>query len=222
MKAGTKTRLEPSGAILSEDKVYRYRLWRTVAVGDRLDELMRGRGNPERTVAWVMLNPSVADAAINDATIRRCMGFTKTWGYDSLDVVNLYGLRSTNPKNLWAVKDPIGPENDGWVREVCSLADLIVCAWGANAGAKRVEQVLRKVAYLTRPVPESAVVKNVELWHLGLTAEGLPRHPLRLPKSLAIQRWDAVCDSCLVPSRHMHCPECGSYDHTADRCDNGG
>jgi hypothetical protein len=215
-------RLEFDGAILSDDGVYRYRLWRTVAKALRRGEIQAGTGAPERIVAWIMLNPSTADALVDDATIRRLRGFTLHWGFDSFDVVNLYGLRSKNPKKLWAVRDPIGPENDGWVREVCSMAELIVCAWGVNAGAKRVEQVLRKVTSLTRPVPDSTVTKNVELYHLGLTQDGIPRHPLRLPKDLHPENWVPICDACLVPSRHTHCAECGSYDHAAENCDNGG
>lgn len=31
-------------------------------------------------VMWIGLNPSIADASIDDPTIRRCSGFARDWG----------------------------------------------------------------------------------------------------------------------------------------------
>ena len=45
-------------------------------------------------------------------------------------MVNLFGLRSTNPKALYDHPNPVGPENDMHVRMHANLANLIVCAWG--------------------------------------------------------------------------------------------
>src|ERR1700733_11688299 len=46
-------------------------------------------GQP-KSALFVMLNPSTADAEKDDATIRRCVGFAKSWNYERLAVVNLY------------------------------------------------------------------------------------------------------------------------------------
>jgi hypothetical protein len=62
-------------------------------------------------MAWVMLNPSTADAEVDDPTIRRCMSFAKREGYDGIEVLNLYGLRATKPKHLLDHPDPEGPQN---------------------------------------------------------------------------------------------------------------
>ncbi|TMF61888.1 MAG: DUF1643 domain-containing protein, partial [Chloroflexi bacterium] len=68
------------GATFSADRRYRYRLWR------RWD-------GARPVVAFVMLNPSTADARRDDPTIRRCIGFAKSWGFGGVEVVNLFAYR---------------------------------------------------------------------------------------------------------------------------------
>lgn len=74
-------------AKLSADGLYRYRLGRTWCPS-------------ERGVVWVMLNPSTADAHFDDPTIRRCVGFARSWGMGWITVVNLYAFRATYPQEL--------------------------------------------------------------------------------------------------------------------------
>jgi hypothetical protein len=73
------------GALLSEDGRYRYRLWR---LWDDLAPVM----------VWVMLNPSTADADLDDPTIRKCIGFAKANRHGGIIVVNLFAWRATDPK----------------------------------------------------------------------------------------------------------------------------
>src|SRR3954471_10304152 len=111
------------GAHLSSDGVYRYtlsRLWDTDPV------------SPE--MVWVMLNPSTADAAVDDPTIRRCIGFARLWGYAGIRVVNLFALRAADPKALLAHQDPVGPDNDHWLRAVTGER-FTMAAWGSHAMA---------------------------------------------------------------------------------------
>jgi hypothetical protein len=82
------------GATLSDCGRYRYRLWRRWADGP--------------TVLFVMLNPSTADADVDDPTIRRCIGFARSWGAGALEVVNLYAWRATQPAELKAAVGPVG------------------------------------------------------------------------------------------------------------------
>ena len=61
-----------SDALLSPCGCYRYALWR--------------RWEPGPQVLFIMLNPSTADELTDDPTIRRCIGFARSWGFGSLAV----------------------------------------------------------------------------------------------------------------------------------------
>ena len=87
------------GAHFSRCGRYRYALRRTFPAG-------------QGTVLFVGLNPSTADAHVDDPTIRRCMGFAAAWGHRELWVANLFALRSPYPDALLGADDPVGPRND--------------------------------------------------------------------------------------------------------------
>jgi hypothetical protein len=151
-----------SGAELSECQHYRYRLWRRVGEGG--------------SVVFVMLNPSTADAHEDDPTIRRCKGFVRAWGHGELVVVNLFAYRATNPKDMLAASDPVGPRNDGVLRAAIEGARLVVCAWGSAA------MTSATVRYRARAV--EAMIGNLDVVPvcLGATKNGDPRHPLFVRK----------------------------------------
>jgi hypothetical protein len=113
-----------------------------------------------------MLNPSTADGLTDDPTIRRCVGFAKTWGYSGIRVVNLYAYRATIPKVLERMSYPIGPENDHYLRDECLGSQIVIAAWGANAPMAREVQVLN----LLRDIDVYCLEKTVLL--------GRPCHPL--------------------------------------------
>lgn len=128
-------------------------------------------------VCYVMLNPSTADATLDDPTIRRCIGFARTLGFGWLSVVNLFALRATNPDELKRHPDPVGPDNDEAILREADAATTIVCAWGAHPiGRLRAA----KVRELLEPRPLRA---------LGVTKYGHPRHPLYLKGDSTLIRW---------------------------------
>lgn len=132
---------------------------------------------PGPTATFVMLNPSTADAEHDDATIRRCLGFSRAWGCGGLAVVNLYALRSTDPAALWIADDPVGPANDRHLVDAAACTDgPLVAAWGANARPGRIAAVL-------------ALPGMDRLTALAVTKAGQPRHPLYLPGGLTPQPW---------------------------------
>ena len=117
-------------------------------------------------VLIIMLNPSTADASVDDPTIRSCVRLCKSHGHGSFEVVNLFAWRATDPRQIEAVPHPVGPENDAVIRAAVNRCDEIICAWGAFSRAeKRGREVLRMIS---RPA--------VFCW--GQTKSGAPKHPL--------------------------------------------
>lgn len=146
-----------SGAIFSEDRRYRYVLWR-----------IWDKSKPK--VMIVGLNPSTADETMNDPTINRCINFAKLWGYGGLYVLNLFAFRATLPKDLRKAEDPISDKNDDYIKSYAKLCDKVVCAWGNNGSYnKRGQKVL---LYLDNA------------YYIKLNKSGEPAHPLYLKKDL--------------------------------------
>jgi hypothetical protein len=118
-----------------------------------------------------MLNPSRADGEVDDHTIRKCIRFSMMWGYDALTVVNLFALRSRNPRAILSHKDPIGQENDWWINTMISRADRIVAAWGSFVPFGRADWFRQKYGHR-------------EVYCLDLSqTKGEPLHPLYQPYS---------------------------------------
>lgn len=122
---------------------------------------------------FIGLNPSTADHRTNDPTVRRCIDYTLRWGYGVLVVCNIFALRSTDPKGLYRVEDPVGPENDRHLVQNVAEADLVVCAWG-NHG--KLHGRGDRVRELIEP--------HADLYCFGVTGPGYPKHPLYLKKTL--------------------------------------
>lgn len=128
------------------------------------------------TVTWVMLNPSTADGTVDDATIRRCMGFSTAWGYHHMKVVNLYAFRATKPADLWRADDPVGPENFEWVDRAAQAASRVILAWGAH-GARDGRGAAMEQRLCERFQDSASTLVMV----MGRTKGKEPVHPLYLP-----------------------------------------
>ena len=154
-----------SRAVFSDDGKYRYRLTRL------LNEYGKAGW-----ICWILLNPSTADENVLDPTLRRCRDFSLAWGHEGMIIVNLFGLRATNPKELAAVVDPVGEDNDEHIAWAVGEADRIMVAWGTHPMTLRFnrrDEVRRILDRASRVV-----------FALKLTRSGAPGHPLYLPKDL--------------------------------------
>ena len=153
---------ENKGAEFSKCGKYRYKLWR---IWDESKPMMM----------YIMMNPSTADASEDDHTITRCIGFANSWGYGGFYVGNLFAYRSTDPKELKKVTDPIGNFNYNHLFEMSLKSDIIVCAWGNKQGSP----------------PEK--IRNLgELYYLSINNDGTPGHPLFLKSELKPILWSQV------------------------------
>ena len=159
-------------AIFSSCGKFRYSLGRRWSDGNKL-------------LGFVMLNPSTADAEHNDATIRRCIRFAQSHGYDAMEVVNLYAHMATRPIELRNAGYPVGPDNDAHIVRAAFLADAVCVAWGANepglGRSKAVMELLRQI--------------GVPIMCLAVTRGGYPQHPLYLPAANRLRPFGrkAIC-----------------------------
>lgn len=165
--------LMEGGAQLSPCGRYRHFLWR--------------RWDAERpALAFIMLNPSTADADVDDATIRVCIGRAQRMGFGCIHVANLFPMRATDPRALTATRPSgrLGMDADYYLELACSTARMIIAAWGA----------LGTISGYRRARCEEALELLVgdrghTLHALRITKDGHPAHPLRIPYAEQPQAW---------------------------------
>lgn len=158
-------------AVISDDGMYRYHLSREWA-----DE--------PTPMGFIMLNPSTADADVDDPTIRRCMAFARREGCTAINVTNLFAYRATDPRALTInAGRRVGPDNDLWLQRYLDVAvqfgTPLVAAWGAHDVARD-----RAVGVLLQ-----ARRRGVALHCLGQTKTGQPRHPLYVKGDAPLVPW---------------------------------
>jgi hypothetical protein len=134
--------------------------------------LRREWGGSAFVLPIIMLNPSTADAAVDDPTIRRCMAFARREGFAGIQVVNLFAFRATSPDDMMAAPDPFGPEGSDYIERALNSSSVtgvpVLAAWGTLGGHRdRAASVIC-----------SAKGWGAQLVCLGTTKDGHPRHPL--------------------------------------------
>lgn len=134
------------------------------------------RGGHER-VTWIMLNPSTADAEVDDPTIRRCIGFSREWDFGALTVVNLFAYRTAYTRELRASGFPVGERNDEVIVDAARESSLVMAAWGAMSHPDVLKRARRVVDLIGCPPHE------IRIECLGETDSGAPRHPLMMAAS---------------------------------------
>lgn len=160
-----------TGAEFSKDGVYRYALWRFWNWRAATEGLAK-------SVMFVMANPSSAGAWKDDPTTRKCAKYAQTWGYDGMYIGNLYARIDTYSVFTGLTeKELIGDGADEWLAIMRNSSAVCVAAWGFMGGYH----------------PERAQAVRAmfpELYHLGLSLDGLPKHPLYLPANLEPILWE--------------------------------
>jgi hypothetical protein len=147
-----------ASATFSADRAYRYALTR--------------QWDSRPPAVFVMLNPSTADAHRADPTVTRCLGFARRENCGGLAIVNLFALRATDPRELRRHPDPVGADNDSFIREHCQAGRLVIAAWGTSGRLRDRDRAVLAMLHEDR----------IDVRCLGETASGAPRHPLYLPR----------------------------------------
>jgi len=157
-------------ATFSPCGAYRYRLERHGLAGSG-------------AVAWIMVNPSTADAKNDDPTIKRVISFTEREGAGWAIVGNKFAYRATDIRDLRTAKDPRGPDNDAHLEQIMRDAPVVIAAWGPLA--KLPDHLRRR----WRTVADMAERLGVQLMCLGTAQDGQPRHPLMLRADTPLVPW---------------------------------
>ena len=144
-------------AKFSSCRKYRYALW-------RIWDLSRP------FLMFIGLNPSTADETKDDPTIIRCINFAKSWNYGGIYVTNLFAYRSSSTKKMMIFRNPIGVENDKWIKNLSQKSNIIIAAWG-NDGIH-----LNRSKTIENKIPNLKCIKK--------NKSGQPAHPLYLKSNL--------------------------------------
>lgn len=154
-------------AEFSADRRYRYCLTREWDDG-------------KKPLGFVMLNPSTANEKRDDPTLARCVERARRLGFGAVEVYNLYAWCATDPAELRRVVEPVGRDNDLYLRNAAETLTDVVLAWGAHGHPSRAGAVVRLFQNASLPA---------RLWHLGLLKGGQPRHPLHTAYAAPLQPW---------------------------------
>jgi hypothetical protein len=159
----------------------------TLSACERFRYLLGRRWGDGPPLLYVMLNPSTADADIDDPTIRRCIGFARAHGYPALEVVNLFAFRATKPAAMRMARYPVGDDNDEHIIAAARRADRVCVAWGSNGCQPEVAARVQVVMPLLRRAGH-------EPQCLAITKTGHPGHPLMLRSACRLHEYslDAI------------------------------
>jgi hypothetical protein len=157
-------------AVLSPCKTFRYRLERDL-----------GQKGP--TVALYGVNPSTADAVVNDQTIRKDIGFGVRLGWGRIIKANKFAFRATDIRGLRSAADPVGPMADNYLVNIMIEADLHVACWGPLA---KLPPTLRN---RWREVVDLADFVGIDFACFGTARDGQPLHTLMLAYDTPLVRW---------------------------------
>lgn len=176
-----------AGAVFSDCEKYRYRLWR-----------IWDKNKPK--ACFVMLNPSVADENQLDPTVTRCKKRAETLGYGGMEIVNIFALRSTDPKALYGDVDPVGLHNFQAIAAAVKESAIAICGWGSHGKYMNVGPFIRDRLQQFYPA---------KFHCLKINADGSPTHPLYLAYELQPVLWSEYGQKPETAERYRANPATG-------------
>lgn len=166
-----KAEVGPAEFSPDPDRTYRYTLHRFI----------EGTSPDQGLVNFIMLNPSTANEKALDNTLRRCLGFSASWGYHGFVITNLFAVRTRHPTVMKLHPFPIGVDNDAHILQQAQQSETVVCGWGLDGQHRGRDEEVK------------ATLKNngIQAHYLKLVGPGkdFPGHPLFLSSELHPIRW---------------------------------
>ena len=151
-------------AVISECGKYRYRLDRAVS-------------DSGPVYAFFGVNPSTADASLDDATVRKWRGFVQRWGGSRFIVGNVFAYRATDVNELATCEDAFGEHIGDHITDIITEADILVPCWGNTS------KVPPRLQFGFDAMMDALLSSHKPVKCFGLTASGDPKHPLFLDYS---------------------------------------
>lgn len=152
-----------AGATFSDDRIYRYVLWRKWSAG--------------RVLNMILTNPSKADEHDNDPTVERQVRRAQRLDFGKLVITNAHAFCATDSEDMKRAKEPTGPDNDAHVLREAKAADMVIVGWGHD-GEHRGREVQMIGLLKTAGIP---------LFALRIGKNGTPHHPLYIPYNVQPQ-----------------------------------
>ncbi len=127
------------------------------------------------------VNPSTADASIDDATVRKWIGFATRLGFGGFVAWNNFDYRSTDVRMLGKVSKPISKENDLAITMALQSCEMNFAGWGSET------KVPSRLRHRFREVEGLAMSLGTPLHCIGKTKAGNPRHALMTAYSTPVE-----------------------------------
>jgi len=163
---------EDSGADFSEDRKYRFSLWR---IWDRSKPL----------VMFIGLNPSTANETDNDNTIKSVCRIAKHNGFGGVYMMNCFSVVSMNPDVLkgfyFSPNSYVQTQyviNKQKLFEIAAKCKAVIFAWGNF----KVVKELNCDKELTQMFPNALC--------LAQNKNGSPKHPLYCKSETKFSKWN--------------------------------
>ncbi|WP_323015071.1 DUF1643 domain-containing protein [Devosia sp.] len=148
-------------AVMSPDGLYRQIMRRWL-----------GAEFPSRYILFIGMNPSTADASVDDPTCAREWNFARREGFSGMVKANVGDYRATDPKMLLAPGvEAVSPANIPAIEEAALGAGRVVLCHG---------KLNRALAPAGREIVLRLRGEGIDLWCFGTNADGSPKHPLYL------------------------------------------
>lgn len=147
------------------------------------DSLIRVWNEALPKCSFGMANPSIADHRIDDPTVRKCIGFASRLGFGGLYIWNLFTFRATDIRELSTPLDPIGPRGNDAIFDGLEFGSKHFAAWGSRY------KFPKHLQYRIDDVIVMLKLAGVDLYCIGETKAGDPRHPLMTPYKTEPKIW---------------------------------